>query len=128
MHPCQLDLNPTDRAHLEAIVRRPSSSQELAFRALLVLTVADGESISGTARALGCCKRTVRKWVRRMSAGGIAGLNDAERSGRPRRISPSERHAVVGLACSRPEDAGLAGHTQWSSSLLAEALVSSGRV
>src|ERR1700736_5788387 len=58
MHPCQLDLNLTDRAHLEAIVRRSSSSQQLAFRALLVLMVADGSSISGTAKALTCCRPT----------------------------------------------------------------------
>lgn len=128
MHSCQLHLNPTDHAHLKAIVERPSSSQQSAFRALVVLMVADGNSISATAGALGCCRRTVRKWVRRMSSGGIAGLDDAPRSGRPRRISPSERHSVVALACSRPEEAGLAGHSQWSGSLLAEVLVSSGRV
>jgi hypothetical protein len=39
MHPCQLDLNPTDRADLEAIIRRSSSSQQLVFRALVVLMV-----------------------------------------------------------------------------------------
>jgi transposase len=128
MHPCQLDLNPTDRVHLEAITRRSTSSQQSAFRALVVLMVADGNSISGAARALGCCRQTVRKWVRRMTAGGIAGLEDAQRSGRPRRISSSERHSVIALACSRPEDAGLAGHSEWSGNLLAEVLVSSGRV
>jgi transposase len=128
MHPCQLVLNPTDRANLEAIIRRSSSSQRLMFRALVVLTVADGSSISAAARTLGCSRQTVRKWVRRMSAGGIAGLNDAQRSGRPRRISASERHSVIALACSQPADAGLAGHCQWSGSLLAEVLVSSGRV
>src|SRR5215472_17393727 len=59
IHPCQLDLNPTDRVHLEAIIRRSSSSQQLTFRALVVLMVADGSSISGAARALGCSRQTV---------------------------------------------------------------------
>jgi transposase len=99
----------------------------LALRALVVLMVAAGKSNSGTARTLGCCRQTVRKWVRQVSASGIAGLDDALRSGRPRRISPGERHSVIALACSRPEDAGLAGNSQWSS-LLAEVLVSGGRV
>ena len=124
----QLDLNPTDRAGLEAIVGRPSSSQQLALRALMVLMVADGNSISGTARSLGCCRQTVRKWVGRVNSGGIAGLQDAQRSGRPRRISSSERHSVFALACSRPEESGLLGHSQWSGCLLAEVLVARGRV
>jgi transposase len=127
MHPCQLELNPNDRAHLKSIIRRPLSSQQLAFRAHLVLMVADGDSISATARAFSCCRSTVRKWVRRVMARGIAGLKDAPRSGRPRRISPSERHSVLALACTRPQDSGLDGHTQWSGDLLAEVLVSSGR-
>lgn len=128
MHPRQLELNPPLRAELEAVVGRPSSSQQLALRALMVLMVADGQTISAAARSLGCCRRTVRKWVRGVSSGGMAGLRDAPRSGRPRRISAGERHSVIALACSRPQDCGLLGHSQWSGSLLAEVLVTSCRV
>ena len=48
---------------------------------------------------------------------------------RPAATDQSQRAALRGaLACSRPEDSDLPGHSQWSGNLLAEVLISSGRV
>jgi transposase len=40
------------------------------------------------ATELGCERHTVGRWRQRYLAHGLAGLQDAPRSGRPRRISP----------------------------------------
>jgi len=57
-----------------------------------------------------------------------AGLQDARRSGRPRRITAPERCTVVAAAGTAPATAGLLGYTSWSGALLAERLVADGRV
>jgi hypothetical protein len=63
-----------------------------------------------------------------MASQRISGLHDAKRSGRPRRISGQERCSVIAVACSSPEESGLRGYTAWSGALIAQAVVSSGRV
>jgi len=78
--------------HLEAIIARHISPQRLVLRASLVLLVAAGHPIRAAARRRGCRPSTVRKWCRRFAADGVAGLADASRPGRPRRITP--RNAV----------------------------------
>jgi transposase len=124
----QPDLNPQQRDALEAILCRPTSPQRLVFRAQIVLLAADGLPLRGIARMLACSRTAVRKWSRRYCERGLAGLRDAPRSGRPRRISAVERHSVVAGACAPPEQFGLEAHTHWSGSLLAEALIRSGWV
>jgi|HubBroStandDraft_6_1064221.scaffolds.fasta_scaffold283850_1 transposase len=128
MHPTLLVISDEERRTLLRATRLPTSTQRLAFRARIVLTRAAGTSVRATARRLGCCPRTVRKWSSRMAAQRILGLRDAARPGRPRRITASERCTVIAVACTPPEQSGLAGYTNWSGSLLAEALRDSGRV
>jgi transposase len=128
MHRSRPELGPDDRDELEIILSRPTSPQRLVFRAQIVLLAADGLSLRHIARTLACSRTVVRKWVRRYCARGLAGLQDAARSGRPRRISAVERHSVVAAACACPEQFGLAAHTRWSGDLLAEVLTASGRV
>lgn len=52
-------------------------------RALVVARVGEGQTAAEVARALGISVRTVRKWLARARAEGVAGLED--RSTRPRR-------------------------------------------
>ncbi len=53
-------------------------------RERLVREVASGQTPQAIARAAGVCPRTVRKWVARYKAEGLAGL--ADRSSRPRHL------------------------------------------
>jgi transposase len=128
MHSSSLVLSADDRATLERRRRLPTTSRRDAFRAQVILAVADGMTQRTAARFLRCRRPTVAKWVRRYRGNGINGLGDAKRPGRPRRITATERCSVIAAACSQPEDAGLAGITEWSGSLLAEHLRTSGRV
>ena len=128
MRPPTLVLSTATLAILERVARLPTSTQRLAWRARVVLLVASGQSVRSVARHLGCQPHTVRKWVRRMVVDTVEGLHDAPRSGRPQRISPAERCSVIAAACSPPDQAGLAGVTEWSAPLLRDVLIATGRV
>jgi DNA-binding CsgD family transcriptional regulator len=79
------------KARLEAIVRRPSSSQALARRARIVLLAHEGWPNSCIAAGLGCTVNTVRTWRRRFVRGGMPALRDRPRSGRPEVYGPGRQ-------------------------------------
>lgn len=123
-----LVLTVEQRQQLESVITRPTAPQRLVDRSLVVLAAADGHGLRAIARDLGMGRNTVRKWCRRFTLLGLAGLGDGSRPGRPRMISASERCLVIATACQAPEDHGLTGHSSWSGALLAEVLTLSGRV
>ena len=53
-------------------------------REWMVARVASGQRPQAVSEAVGVCPRTVRKWVKRYEAEGVAGLQD--RSSRPKRL------------------------------------------
>lgn len=133
MQPAHLDLSGEVRRQLDRLVRLPTTPQRLAQRAHCVLMVAGhpeqpSKAIRQVARELRWHPGTVRKWVARVRRKGVQGLADQPRSGRPRRITPLERAAVVAAACASPTDYGLAGYTMWSGTLLARALTGAKQV
>jgi transposase len=78
------------RARLEALARARSTPQALAFRCHIVLRAAgdDNPSNQEVAAELGCNRHTVGQWRERFVERGLQGLQDAPRSGRPRKFSP----------------------------------------
>jgi transposase InsO family protein len=62
--------------------------------------VEDGQTPEAVSEAVGVCPRTVRKWVARFRAEGVAGLND--RSSRPHRLRrPTPLEAVARIEALR---------------------------
>src|SRR5262245_14376425 len=86
----------------------------LAQRARVVLLAADGVSNTAIARQVVLSRPKVIRWRQRYERGGIGGLSDAPRSGRPREID----HAAIVSVTLRPPPKRL-GVTHWSSRLLA---------
>ena len=92
-------LSSEQRDTLDALIRARSTPQALAFRCRIVLSAAQPESPTNqqVADALACDRHTVGQWRERYVAHGLAGLQDAPRSGRPRSFSPlrtaARRHA-----------------------------------
>ena len=86
----RITLAPEARANLEALLRARSTPQALVFRCRIVLraAAADDPSNQDIAAELGCDRHTVGQWRERFVAKGLAGLQDAPRSGRPRSFSP----------------------------------------
>lgn len=85
-----VSLTEDDRKQLEALLRAGSTPQALVFRVQVVLRAADADRAPNLqiAAELDCNRRTVAVWRTRYVREGLAGLQDAPRSGRPRRFSP----------------------------------------
>jgi hypothetical protein len=83
-------LADAERTQLESLARAHSTPQALAFRCRLILRAAapDHPPNLRVAAEMHCDRHTVRLWRTRYRAYGLAGLQDAPRSGRPRRFSP----------------------------------------
>jgi transposase len=71
-------------------------------RARMITLSWDGAQVGQVAAQLGCHPRTVYRWLHRFNAGGIDGLGDLPRSGRPRRLSELDRGRVIALVASDP--------------------------
>ena len=75
---------------LQALIRAHSTPQALVFRCRLIwrLAAKDQPSNLQVANEFGCSRNTVVLWRTRYLQHGLAGLQDAPRSGRPRSFSP----------------------------------------
>ena len=70
---------------LRAAVPRTADADE-RDRLRMVVHAKEGETGAKIAERLGCTDRVVRKWICRYNQGGLAGLKDLPRSGRPRHL------------------------------------------
>jgi transposase len=102
---------------LERLVRSSSVRAGLAQRARIVLLAADGQSNTAIAELVGVSRPTVIGWRARYAAGGLAGLDDQQRPGRPRHVD--HRQIVAATLTPPPRKYGV---THWSSRLLARHL------
>ena len=90
---------------LEVLARSRTQPVRLVERARIVILAACGHTNAEIARRVGCSDDTARKWRRRWSPWiGLASLDDLDRCGRPARVRPEDRAALVKLACDRPKD------------------------
>ena len=102
----RLVLSPETRQRLQALVRTGSTPQALALRCRLILRAAapDHPTSQDIADEFDCGRPTVGQWRERFASGGLGGLRDAPRSGRPRALPPDERVAVVAVATSKTQE------------------------
>ena len=89
-HAAAISLSDEQRQALQRLARARSTPQSLARRARIVLRAADEDQPTNlqVAHELGCKNDTVSLWRRRFAEAGLAGLQDAPRSGRPPVFSP----------------------------------------
>jgi hypothetical protein len=85
-----LVLSPELQEQLHALVRARTTPQALVFRCRLILRAAAADRLTNQQLAdeLDCDRHTIGQWRERFVACGLAGLQDAPRSGRPRSFSP----------------------------------------
>ena len=112
--PPPIDLAAAERHALERLTRRPSTPQQLALRAQIVLVAAAGANNCQIARQLDVSLDMVRRWRERWLACQAASLEDlsvaerlthAPRPGTPVRITAEQVAKIVALACEPPADA-----------------------
>jgi transposase len=94
----------------EAVKRLAHSRTEPARRverAKIVWLSQEGKLVPAIAAELHLEAKTVRLWLRRFNAQGLAGLEEAARSGRPATYTPEEVGEVVAVALTNPQNLGL---------------------
>jgi transposase len=83
-----------------------------ARRMLALALVLDGRSRAEAARLCGMDRQTLRDWVRRYNAEGLAGLRDRPHVGRPARLT-AEQMAEVERLVERGPDPERDGVVRW---------------
>jgi transposase len=107
-----------DRAVLEGWVKGARTEQRLALRGRIILAAAAGRSSRAIARAEGVRPATVSKWCSRFARRGIAGLQDAPRSGARPHYDETTRQRILDQLDEPPPQ----GYARWNGRLVAKAL------
>ncbi len=101
------DLREGEAEDLARMTRSRTLGAGLVRRAQIVQHAVEGLSTPEIAPRLDVSKATVRFWLKRFNAQGLAGLKEEIRSGRPPTYTPEERSAVITAALSLPADLDL---------------------
>ena len=89
--PYRIKLSRHEKASLEAVARKYTSSYRDVIRAKIVLYSAQGLSNEAIAQRLDMRRQIVSKWRKRYFEEGFGGLEERARAGRPVRFSPQGR-------------------------------------
>ncbi|MBV8209061.1 MAG: IS630 family transposase [Burkholderiaceae bacterium] len=118
MKAAQIVLSEDDRATLKGWASAGSTQQRLAFRARVILNLAEGLSNEETARRNDTRLATVSKWRGRFCKAGLPGLSDAPRSGKPASYDEATERRILAMLDEQPPR----GYARWNGPLLAERL------
>jgi transposase len=80
-----------------------AASAAQARRMLAIALVLEGSDRTTAAKSCGMDRQTLRDWVHRYNAEGIAGLVDRSRPGRPPRLSPAQVAELVEIVETGPD-------------------------
>ena len=83
-----IELSGEERAELERRVACYTLPHKVVVRAKMILYAAEGQSQHGDRAAAGDGAEVVGRWRKRFFEERLAGLEDRERAGRPRRFPP----------------------------------------
>jgi transposase len=96
------------RAEVEAALRRTDLAPRVRERLEMVKAAALGYDSEAIAAWSGRSVRTVRRWLGRFDAGGVAALADAPRAGRPVKADAAYLRALEAAVETAPPRLGLA--------------------
>jgi transposase len=100
-------LSAEEQVELAQVARPRTLCAGRVKRAQLVLLAVKGRKAAAIAESLRLHARTVRFWLKRFNAHGLAGLEESERPGRPLVYAADQVAAVIEAALTRPADLGL---------------------
>jgi transposase len=114
----RIELEVKERKLLEGWSRAQRVEHRLKIRSQIILKAAEGCSGREIAQTLSIPEVTVSKWRRRFLRHGIAGLEDAPRSGKPAKYDEVTVKRVLELLDRNPP----AGYGRWNGRLMAQQL------
>ena len=130
--PDPLSLTEVERNEVERLVRRHSTSQQIALRGRIILEANAGKNNSQIARELGVSVETVRAWRKRwlaLQSVALADLSvqerlsDVPRPGRRSQITAEQICQVIAMGCSQPKDRPI---SQWTGREIADEVMRRG--
>lgn len=113
-----LSCTPTQRAELERLSGSRIDEARLVERASIVLACLEGRENKDIAKEFTVLPSTIGLWRKRFAAGGVPGLHDAPRTGKPATYGPDLRRQIL----SRLEEKPPTGQATWDGGSLAKAL------
>ena len=101
-------LTDEERTTIERLAQSRTAPARLVERARIIWYASQEVPVSAIATKLDLDERTVRLWLKRFQAEGLAGLNDAPRPGRPVTYPAEVVAEVIATALTDPQTLGLA--------------------
>jgi len=112
------DLTEEELRVIAKLTRSQTASIRLVQRARIIQAASQGKTIAQISAELALNANVVRKWFKRFETQGVAGLDDAPRSGAPTRYTPENTARVIATAKTRPTALGLP-YSSWTFERLA---------
>jgi transposase len=100
-------LTAEEARELERLARSQTTEARLRDRARVCWLSYQGQRVSQIVPVVGLSDWTVRKWLKRVNAQGLAGLQDRARAGRPPTYPPAEVSTVIAASLTDPQTLGL---------------------
>lgn len=126
--PLSITLSETEHQELEKIAHRPSTAQQIAQRARIILQASEGHNNAEIARTLNLSIKMVRQWRRRWAQTApseravLERLQDNERRGAPMKFTLEQQVECMAIACQDPQQYGRP-ISHWSAHELADELI-----
>ncbi len=103
---------------IHKLAHSQTATIRLVERARIIEWASGGQTIPQIMETSGLSEKAVRKWFTRFAQQGLAGLEDAPRSGAPSRYTAENKARVIQAARTRPSDLGLP-YASWTFERLA---------
>src|SRR4029077_3543296 len=110
MRATEVTLSGERRTTLRSWLPAGKTEWRLAFRAQIILALADGLTNKEAASRLATRPATVSKWRGRVARGRLGGVTDAPRSGKPRHYDVRDERRILGALDAPPP----AGYARWN--------------
>jgi len=101
------DLTDQEHTTIVRLAHSRTAPARLVERARIIWYANQKLRVPAIAERLGLNERTVRMWLKRFAIEGLAGLNDAARSGRPVTYTGDVVAEVIASALTEPQKLGL---------------------
>ena len=100
-------MTPEEAETVERLSRSRTEAARLVERAKIVWLAHEGKGVQTISQELHLNPATVRAWLKRFNAAGLAGLQDKLRSGRRATYEPEAVSEIIAAALTPPQDLGL---------------------
>jgi transposase len=101
------ELTEAERMAVERLAHSRTAPARQVERARIIWQASQGQMAPAIAATLRLTAYTVRDWIKRFNAQGLAGLEDQPRAGRPPTYTPEQVATVIATALTDPKSLDL---------------------